>query len=75
MVAFPGDEQWSYLAQVQKLSPETVESIAADASRRGSVIGVRLPEMPEDDDAATPWLRLPSGRPGRSCWTSPSRAR
>jgi hypothetical protein len=36
-----------------------VEAIAADATRRGQVVGIRLAE-PADDGHATPWKRPPS---------------
>jgi superfamily II DNA or RNA helicase len=56
------DDQWSYLASLPRLAPLFVESLAAEATRRGLVIGVRLAE-PANDEEATPWRRKPSGRP------------
>lgn len=59
---YADDAQWSHLASVSRIEPATVDLIAREASRRGSVLGVRVAE-PVDDDDATPWNRLPSGRP------------
>ncbi|MDP9121272.1 MAG: restriction endonuclease subunit R, partial [Acidobacteriota bacterium] len=56
------DDQWSYLASLPRISPSLAESLAAEASRRGLVIGVRLAE-PVDDEESTPWRRRPSGHP------------
>jgi superfamily II DNA or RNA helicase len=59
---FPGDEQWAYLASVSRVEPARVEAIAQEATRRGTVIGVRLADSGGDDlDGASPWMRLPSG--------------
>jgi hypothetical protein len=59
---YPGDEQWAYLASVVRIDPATVELVARNASRHGSVIGVRLAES-VDDDGAAPWTRPPCRRP------------
>jgi hypothetical protein len=37
----PYPNQWAYLARIERIAPSTVERIAADAVRRGLVIGVR----------------------------------
>jgi superfamily II DNA or RNA helicase len=58
----PYPDQWAFLASTPRIAPATVEEIARDATRRGLVLGVRVAE-PLDDDDATPWTRLPSGRP------------
>jgi superfamily II DNA or RNA helicase len=58
----PGDEQWAYLAAVPRIDRTAVERIAGEASRQGSVIGVRRVE-PADEEEAEPWARAPSGRP------------
>jgi superfamily II DNA or RNA helicase len=57
----PHPDQWKYLASVHRLPPEKVESMAQDAMRRGQVLGVRVVE-PTDEDDATPWTVPPSGR-------------
>ena len=61
LVAFPDEQQWAYLASVKRIDALTVERIASDASRAGSVVGVRMAEMADDEDAA-PWTRPPSGK-------------
>jgi superfamily II DNA or RNA helicase len=57
-----GDAQWAYLAAVVRIDRETVERIAGEAVRQGSVIGVRKAE-PIDEEEVEPWARPPSGRP------------
>jgi hypothetical protein len=49
-------------APVPRIDPEAIEVIAREATRQGSVIGVRLAETVDDEDA-TPWARLPSRKP------------
>ena len=44
--------------------------IAREATRQGSVIGVRLAETVDDEDA-TPWARLPSRKPKPVSFTEP----
>lgn len=61
-VAFPSEQQWAFLASIERIAPMTVERIAAEATRKGSVVGVRIAEVKDEDDA-TPWTRLPSGKP------------
>jgi len=55
----PDDQQWTYLASVTRIDPGTVDRIAREATRQGSVVGVRLAETADDEDTA-PWARLPS---------------
>jgi superfamily II DNA or RNA helicase len=59
---YPDDEQWEYLASVPRIDPATVELIAREATRQGSVLGVRVADDPDEENVA-PWTRLPSGRP------------
>ncbi len=56
---YPDDQQWAYLASVSRIDPGTVDLIAREATRKGSVVGVPLAETLDEDDAA-PWARLPS---------------
>jgi superfamily II DNA or RNA helicase len=63
-------DQWSYLASLPRMAPSFVESLAAEATRRGLVIGVRLAEQP-DEEESTPWRRRPSGRPRQVSITGP----
>jgi len=58
----PDDAQWPFLAAVARIDRGDVESIAGEAARRGSVIGVRGAEN-ADEEAVEPWARRPSGRP------------
>jgi len=69
-VPFPREQQWAFLASVQRIDPRTVERIASEAARAGSVVGVRMAEVADEDDAA-PWMRLPSGRPRVPVITGP----
>src|SRR5438876_9131665 len=56
----PHEDQWSFLSSVQRAARATVEDLVRDAERRGRVVGVRLPEMDEDDPE--PWRAPPSRR-------------
>jgi hypothetical protein len=56
----PYDDQWSYLASRSRISPSFMEDLAAEATQRGLVIGVRLADL-ADDEESTPWRRRPSG--------------
>lgn len=67
---YSDDQQWAYLASVPRIDPETAEVIAREATRQGAVIGVRLAETVDDEDA-TPWARLPSRKPKPVIITEP----
>jgi hypothetical protein len=56
----PYEDQWAYLASVQRILPDTVFQMVNDASRRGKVIGVPL-GISEEGAEYAPWNRLPSG--------------
>ncbi len=58
----PYPDQWAHLASLQRLEPARVEVIAQEAIRKGGVVGVRVAEPLEGEDAV-PWMRAPSGRP------------
>jgi superfamily II DNA or RNA helicase len=60
--ALADDQQWAYLASVPRIDRKTVERIAGEATRQGSVIGVRAAE-PADEEDFEPWARPPSGKP------------
>ena len=68
--AHPDDRQWEYLASVRRIDPGTVDLIAREATRQGSVVGVRLAETADEEDAA-PWVRLPSRKPKPLVLTEP----
>src|SRR5438105_6652837 len=55
---YPDDQQWSYLASLPRIDASTVELIAREATDRGSVVGVRIATIDEEDTA--PWAQLPS---------------
>jgi len=70
LAAFPDEEQWAHLASIKRIDALTVEQIASDASRTGSVVGVRVADVADDEDAA-PWTRLPSGKSRSPRFTGP----
>lgn len=74
-VAFPAEQQWAFLASVESIDPVTVERIAVQATRSGTVVGLRLAEVTDHDDAATPWTTMPSGKPRVYRVTGPLPAR
>ena len=55
---YPDDRQWSYLASMPRIDVATVELIAREATDQGSIVG--LPIATLDDEETTPWARLPS---------------
>ncbi|HWZ89845.1 MAG TPA: DEAD/DEAH box helicase family protein [Polyangiaceae bacterium] len=61
--AYPDDQQWSVLASSQRIEAATVERIALDATRSGTIVGVRVAEAADDAEEAAPWTRPPSGPP------------
>jgi superfamily II DNA or RNA helicase len=56
----PYDDQWAFLASMQRLSADAASQIVADAEMRGRVLAVRMPV--EDEDADEPWRMTPSRR-------------
>ena len=57
----PHPDQWAYLAGVERIAPATVERIAAEATRKGQVIGVRSADLGDDAEDRVPWTCSPSG--------------
>ncbi len=55
LVPFP--DQWAFLCQVGRITPEQAARLADDAARRGRIVGVRI--VPIDDDDPEPWARPP----------------
>ncbi len=53
-------DQWAFLAAVTRIDPSRVADIANEATRRGSVLGIRAAD--EADEFGLPWERPPSGR-------------
>jgi hypothetical protein len=56
----PYGDQWSFLSSLPRIGRTTIEDLVRDAERRGRVVGVRLPQMEEDDPE--PWTAPPSRR-------------
>lgn len=61
----PYADQWAYLAGLPRLPPATVEQLAAEAARKGQVLGVRAVDLRDDEDNQTPWMRSSSLKPCR----------
>ena len=55
----PWPDQWAFMSGLRRLATAHVAEIVEDASRKGLVVGLRLPA--EDDDPE-PWTLLPSRR-------------
>ncbi len=55
----PFEDQWAFLAGIQRIKKAQVEQIVREAEGRGRIIGVRM-ALPEDEDAAEPWKLMPS---------------
>ncbi|MHB9001545.1 MAG: TOTE conflict system archaeo-eukaryotic primase domain-containing protein, partial [Thermoanaerobaculia bacterium] len=58
----PHEDQWTYLASVERIPRALAETIAAEAHRQGRVLGVRMP--PDDEGANEPWT-MPASRSSR----------
>src|ERR1700724_772658 len=54
--------EWAYLASITRMAPSVVEDLAREATSRGLVVGLRLAQSVDDEEAA-PWMRRPSRRP------------
>ncbi len=61
--AHADDQQWSVLASARRIDAATVERIAAVATRKGTIVGVRIADASENEEDAAPWMRPPSGTP------------
>lgn len=57
----PFDDQWAFLASVQRISAEMVHRITYEASKLGKVIGVPI-GIAEEGAEYAPWNRPPSGK-------------
>jgi hypothetical protein len=60
---YPNDQQWLVLASAPRINGDSVERIASDATRAGTIVGVRIAEVSDDEEDAAPWTRPPSGIP------------
>jgi len=63
-IAYPGDEQWSLLSKIVRLTPNRVAQVASQATRNGRTLNAEPVPLP-DDEAQSPWTRSPSGKPKR----------
>ncbi len=52
------EDQWAYLASLQKISRKRVEALVDDAEKQGRVLGVRLDVA--DEENPTPWKPMSS---------------
>jgi len=55
----PHPDQWQFLAGIQRIASDAVQSMADAADRQGRVIGVRLSDT-GDGDEVPPWEMVPS---------------
>ncbi len=66
LLPLPDDQQWSFLAGIQRIAPSEVDRIAVEAARQGAVLGLRAAEAEPDEESAKPWQRSPSRRARQS---------
>jgi hypothetical protein len=64
LAAFSDEQQWAHLHQAH--SRLTVERIASDAARAGSVVGVHVAVVADDRALHFGYDRLPGGRDHRA---------
>ncbi len=55
----PYEDQWAFLSQIRRMTVAEATALVEEASRRGRVVGLRLPL---DDEDGEPWTALPSRR-------------
>jgi len=67
----PYADQWAYLSSVPRIEVAAADTLVAEASRRGQILGVRGVGWPGDEEESTPWTRPPSGRPRPVVVTGP----
>jgi superfamily II DNA or RNA helicase len=56
----PYPDQWSFLADAQRMRADAVEQLVREATRTGGIVGVRISSAEEGDD--DPWTLPPSRR-------------
>ena len=54
----PYDDQWAFLASIERMNPEKVKAIVDAALYRGDIIGVRT--VVTEEDESLPWQEPPS---------------
>lgn len=57
----PHEDQWAFLASLQRISLARAEAIVRDAEQKGKIMGVRAVLTSEEDDDE-PWIAPPSRR-------------
>lgn len=67
----PLPDQWGFLAALVPIRADKVETIAAEATARGQVIGVELSDTSDNELDSNPWLRPPSRKPKRIVLAEP----
>jgi len=50
----PYPDQWSFLAGIQRMAPDSVDDLVREAMRTGGVLGVRI-SLADDRDEEEPW--------------------
>jgi superfamily II DNA or RNA helicase len=56
----PYEDQWAFLAGVQRMSEHDVDAFVIKAQESGRILGVRMPV--DEDEERNPWLLPPSRR-------------
>jgi superfamily II DNA or RNA helicase len=57
----PFDDQWTFLASVEKIQRQAIQKIVSDAKKHASILGVRM-SLIEDEVNKDPWIFPPSGK-------------
>jgi superfamily II DNA or RNA helicase len=57
--ALPWDEQWQFLAGIERLEGDRVRALAKEAVRTGRVLGVPQPTPNDDEEDDSPWKPTP----------------
>ena len=55
----PYNDQWAFLASIQKMELKEVKGVVDEGMRHGQIINARWSPIDENDE---PWMRLPSGK-------------
>lgn len=58
---YPDDQHWKVLGNVKRIPLATLERIASEAARSGTIVGVRHAETADEEEGTAPWARPPSG--------------
>jgi len=59
----PFEDQWEVLANITKMAPEEVTSLADLATKRGRIVGVRFYAEEDSETLSLPWIRPPARHP------------